>query len=119
QVLADLGYDASVKSLMFALQFTYTQNTKNKVQISFGEWDADYPGSSDFLEVLFSCASFHPGSDESPNLTGICDPELDKLMARARVLAATDPDAAAQLWVEADKKVTDAAYIAALFTPPR
>src|SRR5580693_4437302 len=69
-VLNDLGYKASVKPISSNIQFTYIQNTNNKVQISISQWYQDYPAASDFLNVLLSCDSFHPGSDNSPNIPG-------------------------------------------------
>ena len=79
-VLNDLGYKASVKPISSNIQFTYIQNTNNKVQISIAQWYQDYPAASDFLNVLLSCDSFHPGSDASINISGMCDKELDARM---------------------------------------
>ena len=62
-MLKSIGYDASVKAISQNIQFTYIQNTNNKVQISVSQWYQDYPAASDFLNVLFGCDSFHPGSD--------------------------------------------------------
>ena len=72
-VLNDLGYKASVKPISSNIQFTYIQNTNNKVQISVSQWYQDYPAASDFLNVLFGCDCFHPGSDASVNISGFCD----------------------------------------------
>ena len=72
-VLKSIGYDASVKALSQNIQFTYIQNTNNKVQISVSQWYQDYPAPSDFLNVLLGCGTFHPGSDNSPNIAGFCD----------------------------------------------
>jgi peptide/nickel transport system substrate-binding protein len=116
-VLTDIGYDANVKVLAQSLQLIYIQNTNNKVQISLLQWYQDYPAPSDFLNVLLACASFHPGSDASINIPGICDPELDAQMARALDQALTDEKAANALWAAIDKKATDAAYLPGVFTP--
>ena len=70
-VLKSIGYDASVKALSQNIQFTYIQNTNNKVQISVTQWYQDYPAPSDFLNVLLGCNTFHPGSDNSPNIAGL------------------------------------------------
>src|SRR5262249_29823913 len=72
-VLNEIGYKASVKPISNDIQFVYTQNTKNKVQISISQWYQDYPAASDFLYVLLSCNSFHPDSDSSVNIAGFCD----------------------------------------------
>ena len=79
-MLNDLGYKASVKPISSNIQFTYIQNTNNKVQISISQWYQDYPAASDFLNVLLSCDSFHPGSDASINISGMCDKDLDARM---------------------------------------
>ena len=116
-VLNDLGYKASVKAISSNIQFTYIQNTNNKVQMSVTQWYQDYPAASDFLNVLFGCGSFREGSDSSINIAGFCDAEIEKRMQEAMVLAVTDEAAANKLWAGIDKSVTDAAPAAILFTP--
>ncbi len=116
-VLGELGYDTSVKAISPNIQFTYIQNTNNKVQISVSQWYQDYPAASDFLYVLFSCNSFHPGSDASVNIAGFCDKEVEAKMEQALQTAVTDPKAANEMWAQVDKQVTDLAPVAELFTP--
>ena len=116
-VLRELGYDASLQSLSENIQFTYIQNTNNKVQISLSEWYPDYPAASDFLNVLFSCGSFHPGTDSSVNISGWCDKQVNAEMEKALAEAVTDPAAANKMWAKIDREVTDAAVVAVLFTP--
>ena len=116
-VLNDLGYKASVKAISPNIQFTYIQNTNNKVQISVSQWYQDYPAASDFLNVLFGCESFREGSDSSINISGFCDKEIDKRMEEAMALGVTDPEGANKLWAEIDKSVTDAAPAAICSRP--
>jgi peptide/nickel transport system substrate-binding protein len=116
-VLKSLGYDASVKALSDTIQFTYIQNTNNKVQVSLTSWYQDYPAASNFLNVLFSCASFRPGSDSSINISGWCNQALDAQMAQAMSTGVTDPAAANKLWAAVDRRVTDDAVAAPLFNP--
>jgi peptide/nickel transport system substrate-binding protein len=116
-VLNSIGYDASVKSISGNIQFTYIQNTNNKVQISVSLWNQDYPAPSDFLNVLFGCDSFHPGSDASINIAGFCDKAIDAKMKHAQATGVTDPVAANREWAAIDKLVTDQAPAAVLFTP--
>ena len=116
-VLTDIGYEADVKPISPNIQFTYIQNTNNKVQISITQWYQDYPAASDFLNILFGCSSFTPGSDSSINIAGFCDKEIQAKMDAALALGVTDPDAANVMWSEIDKAVTDKAPMAALFTP--
>ena len=116
-VMNELGYDASVKPISPDIQFTYIQNTNNKVQMSVTQWYQDYPAASDFLNILFGCASFTPGSDSSINMAGFCDKDIDAKMQAALALGVTDPASANKMWAEIDKAVTDKAPAAALFTP--
>ena len=105
-MLNSIGYDASVKSISGNIQFTYIQNTNNKVQISLSIWYQDYPAASDFLNVLFGCDSFHPGSDDSINISGFCDKAIDAKMKHALATGATDPVAANREWA-ADRQAGD------------
>ncbi len=116
-VLNAIGYKASVKAISSNIQFTYIQNTNNKVQASLTDWYQDYPAPSDFLYVLFGCASFTPGSDSSINIAGYCNKPLDDEMKQALATAVTDKDAANKVWAAVDKKVTDEAPAVALFQP--
>jgi peptide/nickel transport system substrate-binding protein len=116
-VLNDLGYQASVKLLSTNVQFTYIQNTSNKVQISSTTWYQDYPAPSNFLNVLFSCANFHPGSDASINIAGVCDKGLDADLTKAMNTALTDPTGAATQWAAIDRKVVDLSPVAVMFNP--
>jgi peptide/nickel transport system substrate-binding protein len=116
-VLTDIGYVAEVKPISPNIQFTYIQNTNNNVQISITQWYQDYPAASDFLNILFGCASFTPGSDSSINIAGFCDEGIQAQMDAALALGVTDPEAANVMWAAIDKAVTDQAPMAALFTP--
>jgi peptide/nickel transport system substrate-binding protein len=116
-LLNQIGYKATLKVLSNNIQFNYIQNTKNKVQISVTQWYQDYPAASDFLNVLFGCGSFHPGSDTSINISGFCDKKIQAQMDQAEALGATDSTAANTLWAKVDKQVTDAAAAAVLFNP--
>ncbi len=113
-VLTQIGFRVDVRPLDVNIQFTYIQNTNNKVQISLTDWSADYPAASDFLNILYGCSTFHPGSDASINISGICDKNLDVLMKRASDLSVTDPKAGELLWQQADREITDQAYAANL-----
>ncbi len=116
-VLSEIGYDASVKAISPNIHFTYIQNTNNNVQISVSQWYQDYPAASNFLYVLLSCDSFHPGSDSSVNIAGFCDKDIDAEMKKALELGITDQVAANKLWTGIDKKMVDAAPWAPLFNP--
>jgi peptide/nickel transport system substrate-binding protein len=116
-VLNQIGYKASVKAISGNIFFTFVQNTNNKVQINVQQWYQDYPAASDFLNILFGCDSFHPGSDSSINIAGFCDKKIDVKMKAALKLAQTNEQAANAEWAKIDHMVTDAAPMATLFNP--
>jgi len=116
-VLNQIGYKAKVKPISGNIAFTYVQNTKNKVQINVQQWYQDYPAASDFLNILFGCDSFHPGSDSSINIAGFCDKKINAQMQKALKLEQTDFPGADALWSKIDRQVTDASPMATLFTP--
>jgi peptide/nickel transport system substrate-binding protein len=107
-----------LKPLSANIQFSYIQNTKNKVQISVSQWYQDYPAASDFLKVLLGCANFHPGSDNSINISGYCDKAISAKMDQADALEITNPTAANKMWGQIDQQVmTTSAPWVPLFNP--
>jgi peptide/nickel transport system substrate-binding protein len=116
-VLTEIGYQAEVKPISPNIQFTYIQNTNNKVQISLSQWYQDYPAASNFLNVLFGCGSFTEGSDSSINIAGFCNDAVEAKMKEAFALSATDQDAANKVWAEVDRMMMEQAPAAPLFTP--
>ena len=103
-VFASIGLDTKLRSLSANVQFTYIQNTNNRVQASLTSWYADYPSAGNFLLGSFGCTAFHPGSDSSPNISGFCDKAIDAQIAANDIAAA-------------DRALTDAAPAIALFNP--
>jgi peptide/nickel transport system substrate-binding protein len=67
--------------------------------------------------VLLSCDSFHPGSDASINIGGMCDKDLDARMKATLTRALTDPDGANAEWAKIDRAYMEKAPWAPLFTP--
>jgi len=116
-VLTSIGYKASVKPISGNIQFTYIQNTNNKVQISLTQWYQDYPAASDFLNVLLGCASFTPGSDSSINISGFCDKTIQAQMDTALKTEQTSMDDANKQWAAVDQAMMTASPMAPLFTP--
>jgi len=116
-VLNQIGYKAVLKPISPNIQFTYIQNTSNKVQISISSWYQDYPAASDFLHVLLSCASFHPGSDSSINIAGFCNKGIDTQMNAALKTEQTSLPQANTQWGQIDQAVMQQAPTAPLFTP--
>ncbi|MCI3275371.1 ABC transporter substrate-binding protein [Streptomyces cylindrosporus] len=116
-LLTQLGYKAKLKPLSGNIQFTYIQNTKNKVQLALTSWYQDYPAASDFLNVLLSCASFHPGSDSSINISGYCDKGVDAKMHAALKTAETDEKSANQQWGAIDQQIMVDSPVVPLINP--
>ena len=116
-VLTEIGYKATLKPLSANIQFTYIQNTKNKVQLALTSWYQDYPAASDFLNVLLSCASFHAGSDSSINIAGFCDKDVDAQIQKALTLEQTDPQGADQAWGAIDQAIMQKSPIVPIFNP--
>ena len=102
-VLNQLGYKASVVLQSANIQFSYIQNTNNKVQISLTQWFQDYPAASDFINVLLGCSTFHPGSDNSINISGFCNTGIEAKIKAAEKLGITNPAGANVLWGQLDK----------------
>jgi peptide/nickel transport system substrate-binding protein len=66
-------------------------------QIAQLRWFLDYPAASGFINAgIFDCSYF-------------CDRAIDRTIARARTLQATDPVAANELWGRIDRELTDQA----------
>lgn len=116
-LLTQLGYKATLKPLSANIQFTYIQNTKNKVQLALTQWYQDYPAASDFLNVLLSCASFHPGSDSSINIAGFCDKGIDAKMQAALKTGQTDQKSADQQWGAVDQQIMTESPVVPLINP--
>ena len=116
-LLTSLGYKTTFKPISANIEYTYLQNSKNKVQIGLSYWLQDYPAPSDFLNVLYSCASYHPGSDSSINMSEFCDPKIDAQMQKAMTTSITNPSAANAMWANIDRQVTDQAPAVMLFVP--
>ena len=117
-VLNEIGYEAEVKPISPNIQFTYIQNTNNKVQMSI---TAVVPGLSRRVELPERPVRLLAASPKAPtrsiNIAGFCDKDIDAKMKEAFALGVTDPAAANKIWADIDKMVTDNAPAAPLFTP--
>ena len=78
--------------------------------ITVGEWVADYPSPSEFLEYFLSCANYHPDDPaRTTNAGGFCNATFGHLIGQAETLQLTDPAAAQGIWAEADRLAVDQA----------
>ena len=116
-VLNQIGFKATLKPISNNIQFTYIQNTKNKVQISVTQWYQDFPAAEDFLYVLLGCESFVPGSDSSINIAGYCNKAMNDRMKAAMAKGVTDAAGANTDWGQIDKDIMKDSPVAVAFTP--
>ena len=110
-LLKELGFRASVKVLPAGATgyFNAVGNSRNRAQIGFAAWAADYPAASAFLNVLFTCKSFRPGVRTQVNFAEFCDRDIDAKIKRALALQASEPAAAGPLWADIDHDIVDKA----------
>jgi peptide/nickel transport system substrate-binding protein len=79
---------------------------RTQAQIGGFGWGADYVSPSTFMQSPFSCAALAGSGPGSPNLSRLCDRQLERQIDGA--LAAQGAQAAAA-WAAADRRVVDLA----------
>jgi YVTN family beta-propeller protein len=110
-LLRSIGFRTNVKAIAPGPSgpsnyFSAVADPRNRAQIGYGGWFADYPSAAGFIAPLLSCAGYVPTSPvTSSNLTGFCDPSIDAKMARATALQATNPPAATLLWQQIEREL--------------
>jgi peptide/nickel transport system substrate-binding protein len=109
--LRRLGYRASLALLPESRFFTFTADPDNHAQIIGAGWSADYPAASNFIGKL-TCARARTFDN-----SGFCDPAIDRQIARATSLQATDTTSANALWARLDREITDRAIWLPTVTP--
>ncbi len=78
--------------------------------IADGDWTADYPSPSAFLEYFLTCANYHPDDPaRTTNGGGFCNATFDRLVRQAESLQLTNPAAAQNIWASADHLAVDQA----------
>jgi YVTN family beta-propeller protein len=109
-LLRRLGYRSSLRLFpSFGEYIGYVADSRNRAQIGQAGWSADTLAASNFLQPLFTCASFVPKSPANLNLFHYCDPRLDAMMRGAAALEVSDPVRANELWAEVDRALVDRA----------
>lgn len=116
-LLNQLGYKASLRTLAFPVFDRTVKDSRYKVQVNVQAWYQDYPAASDFLNVLTGCPAFIPNSGSNANVAEFCDPKIQSAINHARSVQMTNPGAANALWASIDKAVTDQAPEVVLFNP--
>lgn len=110
-LLRQLGYRSSLQRVFpgWGEYVAYVADSRNRVQLGTAGWKADTLAASNFLQPLFTCASFVPKSPANLNLFQYCDPGLDAKMKKAAALQASDPVRANELWAKVDRALVDQA----------
>jgi YVTN family beta-propeller protein len=103
-VLDSLGYKAR-----FVFVDDYSQEGKLRPQAGFNGWLPDFATPAGFIDQALTCESDQPANPGNQNVAEFCDPAIDRDIARAQSLQATDPEAATNLWSKVDRELTDQA----------
>jgi peptide/nickel transport system substrate-binding protein len=98
-VLRELGYHADVRLVPHSFFDHPPSGVFRTIQIGAAAW-GDQPYG--FIATWFACDGTSTHGD-------FCDPRIDRLSARARVLQATDPQRSARIWAEIDRNLVDQA----------
>jgi ABC-type transport system substrate-binding protein/DNA-binding SARP family transcriptional activator len=107
-LLRRLGYHARLHVVTAAQWGAAINDYRHPAQIATEDWIADYPSAAQWITIHLTCAAWRPPTQLS-NRSQICDPRVDRLAARAAELQANDPSAAAHLWAQADRLITNLA----------
>jgi YVTN family beta-propeller protein len=116
-VLHELGYRASLRMTSQGVYWGLLGDSRDRVQAGFFSWYQDYPTPSDFINPLFTCASFIPDSQNNFNDAEFCHPRIDAQARRAVTSWPGDPAAATAAWAAIDRELTDLAPWAPLYNP--
>jgi ABC-type oligopeptide transport system substrate-binding subunit len=103
-LLDRLGYQASLRVDPLEQYYGAIEDPANW-NAGVQGWAADYPSASNYLANLASCDP----ALEPYNLTGYCDPQIERQIAAALEQQVTDPAKASDAWASVDRAVVDAA----------
>ena len=106
-VLRSLGYKTQLLALDLRDFFTQSDDSRYRWQEGPYKWVTDYPSPSSFFLPLLTCASYKPATPTNLNASEFCDRRIDREIAHAQSLDASDPQAAAALWAKIDHNITD------------
>jgi YVTN family beta-propeller protein len=110
-LLDQLGFRTTLRVFPhFFPQWTgYVGDSRNRAQLGVTGWGADTLAASNFIQPLFTCASFIPKSPENLNLFEYCNRKLDARVKHAVALEASDPGRANEVWATIDRAIVDQA----------
>ena len=101
RLLRRLGFRPSLRVQPWS-EYSTVGAPGKRPQIGFIGWGQDYLSAASFIQPTFTCEAV-PG-DPSTNFARFCDPEVDRLVAKALAAA---PGEEAPAWAAADRRVVD------------
>jgi peptide/nickel transport system substrate-binding protein len=107
-VLRSLGFDARLRAQDDVAHFTRVSDPKTRVQTGFYGWVPDFPSTAGFFAQPFGCTSF-------ANVSRLCDPSVEAMMARAAAAQVQDPAMATRLWQEVEDAILARAPIVPMY----
>jgi peptide/nickel transport system substrate-binding protein len=108
-LLRRLGFRASLRVLATEDDyFPIIGDPRTRAQIGAFGWSADYLSPSTFISSPFSCAGLSASGSGAPNISRLCDRQLERQVDAA--LAGQGAQAAAA-WAAADRRVVDLAAV--------
>ena len=114
--LDSIGYRASAKLVASQAEYTTNADSRNRVQVGYQAWSADYPSPNNFFTPLLNCSAFVPASPHNDNLAEFCDPAIDAAVRSAVAAGGIAPAGIASRWAAIDRRITASAPIVPLFT---
>jgi peptide/nickel transport system substrate-binding protein len=97
-VLSSLGYKATVKTLDEGVYYDTVATQKSDPQVSYNDWNQDFPEAQDFIDVLFNGEKItNIGNNNGSNINV---PAVNKAIDAARALPLGDARNAA--WAKID-----------------
>ncbi len=101
-LLRRLGYRASLEVVDDQAWSAATFGRPPRAQITFLGWTADFATAPGFIAPVFAC-------DGSSNVSGFCDPSIDRRMEEAARVRPTDPAGAVDAWSKIEHDLVDQA----------
>ena len=109
--LNDLGFHAHLKVIdaginTIAAYFGRIFDRATRAQTGWSIWGSDFPSDADFLTTEYSCAAFAHGDPQTnQDASELCDPAIDRLLARASTVQSENTAAASALWQKAERAI--------------
>jgi len=121
RLLDSLGYHARLRILGDASpagfdKFTeYLADSRNKAQMG-AFWEQGTPSPAEAVSRL-RCEAFVPNNGTNRNVSEFCSQQLERSIAHALSLQATDPAKAGAAWAAVDRQIVDQAPAIGLLVP--